>query len=116
MSPFLDLVVTKLLKPREFTLTLPPAIGIYYGIYQLQGETKPMKTARLFMNGRSQAVRLPKECRFEGTDVYVKQFQGLVILFSKDAPWSSLFNSLDHFTDDFMSDREQPPQHEREDR
>jgi len=67
-----------------------------------------MKTARLFMNGRSQAVRLPKECRFEGTDVYVKRFEGLVILFSKDSPWSSLFNSLDHFTDDFMSDRKQP--------
>jgi antitoxin VapB len=74
-----------------------------------------MKTARLFMNGRSQAVRLPKECRFEGTDVYVKRFQGLVILFSKDAPWSSLLDSLDHFTNDFMSDREQPPRQKRDD-
>ena len=73
-----------------------------------------MKTARLFVNGRSQAVRLPKECRFEGKDVYVKKFEGLVILFSKDRPWSSLFTSLDHFTDDFMSDREQPPQKKRD--
>ena len=72
-----------------------------------------MKTARLFMNGRSQAVRLPKECRFEGTDVYVKRFEGLVILFSKDDPWASLLNSLDHFTDDFMFDREQPPRQKR---
>ena len=73
-----------------------------------------MKTARLFTNGRSQAVRLPKECRFEGTDVYVKNFQGLVILFSKDSPWSSLLGSLEHFTDDFMADREQPPRQKRE--
>ena len=74
-----------------------------------------MKTARLFMNGRSQAVRLPKECRFEGTDVYVKRFQGLVILFSEDAPWTPLLNSLDHFTEDFMSDRKQPPRQKRDD-
>ena len=74
-----------------------------------------MKTARLFKNGRSQAVRLPKDCRFPGTDVYVKKFQGLVILFSKDDPWASLVNSLDHFSDDFMMTREQPPQQTKSD-
>ena len=63
-----------------------------------------MKTARLFINGRSQAVRLPKDCRFSGSDVYVKKFEGLVILFSKDDPWAPLLNSLDHFSDDFMSE------------
>ncbi len=73
-----------------------------------------MKTARLFINGRSQAVRLPKDCRFPGTDVYVKKFGGLVILFSKDDPWASLLNSLDHFSDDFMSERKQPPQEHRD--
>ena len=73
-----------------------------------------MLTARLFTNGRSQAVRLPKECRFEGTEVYVKRFQGLVILFAKESPWSSLLDSLDHFTDDFMSDREQPSRQQRD--
>ena len=72
-----------------------------------------MKTARLFINGRSQAVRLPKDCRFPGSDVYVKKFQGLVILFAKDKPWASLLKSLDHFSDDFLSDREQPPAQER---
>ena len=74
-----------------------------------------MKIARLFKNGRSQAVRLPKECRFEGKEVYIKKIGGLVILFSKDTPWSSLLKSLDHFSDDFMSDREQPPHQERGD-
>lgn len=73
-----------------------------------------MKTARLFINGRSQAVRLPKECRFEGSDVYVKKYQGLVILFSKDNPWGTLLDSLDRFSDDFMDEREQPPTQRRD--
>jgi antitoxin VapB len=72
-----------------------------------------MKTARLFTNGRSQAVRLPKDCRFEGTEVYVKKFEGLVILFSKEAPWTPLLKSLNHFSEDFMCDRQQPPHQER---
>jgi len=73
-----------------------------------------MKTARLFINGRSQAVRLPKDCRFSGSDVYVKKFQGMVMLIPKDNPWASLVNSLEQFTDDFMITREQPEQQSRE--
>ena len=72
-----------------------------------------MKTARLFINGRSQAVRLPKDCRFSGTDVYVKKLQGMVMLIPKDDPWASLVNSLEQFTDDFMITREQPEQQSR---
>ena len=72
-----------------------------------------MRTARLFINGRSQAVRLPKDCRFPGTDVYVKKFQGLVMLLPKDAPWVPLINSLEQFSDDFMTERDQPPQQTR---
>jgi antitoxin VapB len=67
-----------------------------------------MRTARLFINGRSQAVRLPKDCRFSGKEVYIKKLQGVVILIPKDDPWSSLVNSLDHFSHDFMDTREQP--------
>jgi len=73
-----------------------------------------MKTARLFINGRSQAVRLPKDCRFSGSDVYVKKLQGMVMLIPKDDPWASLVNSLEQFTDDFMITREQPEQQSRE--
>jgi len=72
-----------------------------------------MKTARLFINGRSQAVRLPKDCRFSGSDVYVKKLQGMVMLIPKDNPWASLVNSLEQFTDDFMITREQPEQQSR---
>lgn len=73
-----------------------------------------MQTAKLFNNGRSQAVRLPKELRFSGEDVYVKKIGNMVILLSKDDPWSPLISSLDQFSADFMNTREQPPQDVRE--
>ena len=74
-----------------------------------------MKTASLFTNGRSQAVRLPKECRFTGREVYVRKFEDIVILFPKRSPWSPLVKSLEKFSDDFMADRTQPGQDPRED-
>lgn len=73
-----------------------------------------MQTAKIFTNGRSQAVRLPKEFRMPGDDVFIKKIGNIVILIPKDAPWSSLVNSLDQFTDDFMESREQPTQDTRE--
>ena len=73
-----------------------------------------MQTARLFPNGRSQAVRLPKDCRFSGEDVYVHKIEGVVMLIPKEAPWVSLVRSLDHFTDDFMMNRSQPALQARE--
>jgi antitoxin VapB len=73
-----------------------------------------MQTAKLFANGRSQAVRLPKAFRFSGTDVYIKKVGKMVILLPKDDPWSSLVESLDQFSEDFMVDRAQPDQVHRE--
>jgi antitoxin VapB len=73
-----------------------------------------MQTAKLFNNGRSQAVRLPKELRFSGEDVFVRKIGNMVVLLPKDDPWAPLMNSLDQFSDDFMSAREQPPQDVRE--
>lgn len=67
-----------------------------------------MKTAKLFQNGRSQAVRLPKEYQFSGKDVFIKKFDNIVMLFPKTDPWAPLINSLDQFSDDFMEDRNQP--------
>ena len=74
-----------------------------------------METAKLFINGRSQAVRLPKDFRLPGNDVFIKKIGNIVILIPKDDPWSSLVNSLDQFTDDFMENRVQPAQDSRED-
>lgn len=72
-----------------------------------------MKTAKLFTNGRSQAVRLPKECRFSGKEVYVRKYEDIVILFPKRSPWGPLVNSLGNFSDDFMMERDQPDQQKR---
>lgn len=67
-----------------------------------------MKTAKLFQNGRSQAVRLPKEYQFSGKDVYIKKFENIIMLFPKTDPWAPLINSLDQFSDDFMENRNEP--------
>lgn len=60
-----------------------------------------MQTARLFPNGQSQAVRLPKDFRFEGEWVYIQRAGNGVVLLPQHAPWETLFASLDLFTDDF---------------
>jgi antitoxin VapB len=73
-----------------------------------------MQTAKLFNNGRSQAVRLPKEFRFDGSDVYIKKLGDIVLLIPKKSPWSSLVKSLDEFSSDFMRERLQPEEQERE--
>jgi len=73
-----------------------------------------MKTTKLFKNGRSQAVRLPKEFRFEGEDVYIKRVGDMVILIPFHTPWNTLIESLKLFSSDFMEDREQPLVQDRE--
>jgi antitoxin VapB len=60
-----------------------------------------MQTARLFPNGQNQAVRLPKDFRFEGEWVYIQRSGNAVVLLPQHAPWETLFASLDLFTDDF---------------
>ena len=54
------------------------------------------QTAKLFANGRSQAVRLPAEYRFSGTEVYIRRDPetGDVILSSKPFDWSGFFEAL----------------------
>ncbi len=73
-----------------------------------------MKVAKLFKNGQSQAVRLPKEFRFEGTQVFIKRFGNAVLLLPEQDSWQLLFDSLGLFSDDFMEARDQPEQQERE--
>ena len=75
-----------------------------------------MKTARLFQNGQSQAVRLPKEFRFSGNKVFIKKMGNAVILIPYQASWQSLFESLTQFSTDFMEneDRQQPEPQIRE--
>jgi len=63
-----------------------------------------METAKLFKNGRSQAVRLPKKYSFSGDEVFVKKVNGVVLLIPKDEdPWKPLVDSLEKFSDDYFS-------------
>ncbi|MBK6726215.1 MAG: AbrB/MazE/SpoVT family DNA-binding domain-containing protein [Xanthomonadales bacterium] len=68
------------------------------------------QTAKLFSNGRSQAVRLPKEFRFEGSEVYVRRDPqtGDVILSQRPSDWSKFFEVLKgaNFPADFLSPEE----------
>ena len=74
-----------------------------------------MMTAKLFENGRSQAVRLPKECQFAGDEVVVNKIGDIVMPMPKNNKWSGFFSSFDMFSNDFMEEgREQPKEQERE--
>ena len=61
-----------------------------------------MEIAKVFTNGGSQAVRLPKGCRFEGEEVLANRVGKIVILMPKDDPWGSMLQGLDMFSDDFI--------------
>ena len=73
-----------------------------------------MKAARLFKNGQSQAVRLPKEYRFKGDQVLVKRVGNALVLIPLKEPWTPLLESLSQFSKDFMESRVQPNQKPRE--
>ena len=74
-----------------------------------------MQTARLFLNGRSQAVRLPKEYQFSGDNVYIKKVGEAVVLFPVNKEWEVFLHGLNNFSEDFMAEgRSQGTNQERE--
>lgn len=72
-----------------------------------------METAKLFMSGRSQAVRLPKAYRVAGTEVFIKRVGNAIVLIPESDPWGTLFESLDMFEPGFKIEREQPALQQR---
>lgn len=74
-----------------------------------------MSTAKLFITGRSQAVRLPKEFRFAGTEVEIFRRGDEVILREKKATAVEIFDLLASLPDDFLTEREDTLPQERED-
>jgi len=62
-------------------------------------------TTKLFLNGGSQAVRLPKECRLEGDEVYVKKIGDLVVLFPREKRWEIFMRGVESFSEDFAAER-----------
>jgi len=71
-----------------------------------------MQTACLFANGRSQAVRLPKEYQFQGDRVSIRKVGEAVVLFPVDKEWEVFLQGLNGFSDDFMSEGRQQGSHE----
>ena len=73
-----------------------------------------MKTAKIFMSGNSQAVRIPKEFQLTGDEVEIRKRGDTLVLRPKKKSWAALIASLKKFTDDFMAkDRRQPPLQKR---
>ena len=76
------------------------------------------QTAKLFMNGRSQAVRLPSSFRFDGDEVKIRKnpITGEVTLSAKPKSWDGFIEaaSAANIPDDFMSDRGDAPAQERD--
>jgi len=77
-------------------------------------ERNKMETAKLFINGKSQAVRLPKAYRMKGKEVGITKIGNAVILYPIKTKWNSLVESLEIFSDDFMEERKQPVLENRE--
>ena len=72
--------------------------------------------AKVFKNGRSQAIRIPKEYRVDSDEVYIEKVgDTLIIRPKKEDKWDNFFEQLKEVdTKDFMKDREQPPVQDRE--
>ncbi len=72
-----------------------------------------MMTAKIFENGRSQAVRLPKDYRFTTDEVMINKVGEIVILVPKNTKWDFFMKAMDMFSEDFLEDG-RPPQNIQE--
>lgn len=74
-----------------------------------------MQTAKIFQNGRSQAIRLPKAFRLSGTEVRISREGDRIILEPLKQSWDDWLLAIEQFSDDFMAEgRDQPVVQERE--
>jgi antitoxin VapB len=94
-------------------LSLAPERYIFNGIYLLDVTTM-LQTAKIFTNGRSQAVRLPKAFRFDTEEVYIRRVGNDVILSANKPCWRDFFQETSAFGDDFLAERDNAPPQERE--
>jgi antitoxin VapB len=73
-----------------------------------------IKTTKAFKNGNSQAVRIPNEFRLPDGDLIIEKIGSAVLLFPKNDPWRLFEESLNGFSDDFLSEgRKQPKMRKR---
>jgi len=67
-----------------------------------------MDIAKIFNSGKSQTVLLPKAYRLKGKETYITKIGDAIVLIPKRGKWDLMFASLDKFSDDFMTERNQP--------
>ena len=72
------------------------------------------QVAKIFMNGRSQAVRLPKDFRFDCDEVYVRRQGEEIIISPKKSSWDAFFKQNSAFGEDYLFDREDLQPQERD--
>ena len=70
--------------------------------------------AKIFKNGQSQAVRLPKEFRMSGSSVFVKHMGNAVLLIPKDSVWDLMEEGLSEIDPEFSFSRDQEEEQIRE--
>ena len=70
--------------------------------------------AKIFMNGRSQAVRLPKEFRFDTDEVYITKQGDNIVISPKRPTWDDFFDAQPAFDEDFLENRADTPPQERD--
>ncbi len=73
----------------------------------------PSAVAKIFQNGASQAVRLPKEFRFADDEVCIKRIGSAVMLYPKTGAWQIMSDAVGKADADFMSKRNEPKRAER---
>lgn len=72
------------------------------------------RTAKIFMNNRSQAVRLPKEFQFRTDEVFIRKEGDEVVLSARPKDWSDYLKTGPVASDGFMRDVEDLPVQERD--
>jgi antitoxin VapB len=73
-----------------------------------------MQTTKVFKNGHSQAVRIPKEYQVEEDELVINKIGNTLVLFPKNDAWELFKKSLTEFSDDFFAEgRNQPEMQKR---
>ena len=73
-----------------------------------------MLTTKVFKNGNSQAIRIPKEYRIDTDELFINKIGNTIVIFPKNDPWEMFKKSLTGFSDDyFVGGRNQPKMQKR---
>lgn len=72
-----------------------------------------VQTAKIFRNGGSQAIRLPRQFAFEGDEVCIRRIGSAVLIFNRGDEWELMKSAIGQADDDFMKDRKQPGKSQR---